>query len=239
MSLAITEKLIQRQINHWNRFREFLKDEDEQGPVKPGPVITISRLSGSGGRTLATSLADRLKLSLQDQSLVDRIARDRNLERSVVSQLDENAISQAELWVKGVLNRRIFMKDEYHTALVNIVTKLAAGGDVLFLGRGAHLILREKATLRIRLVASWANRLARIMERTELSRAEARALLEETDRNREEFIRKVFKVDPNAPENYDLVLNSDRMKPECMLETVTLALIGAQTGGRARMHNQV
>ena len=239
MSLAITEKLIQRQINNWNRFREFLKDEDEQGPINNGPVIAISRLAGSGGRTLATGLADRLNISLHDQSLVDRIARDRNLERSVVSQLDENAISQAELWIKGVLNRRIFMKDEYHTSLVNIVTNLAAGGNVLFLGRGAHLILGDKATLRIRVVASRSTRLARIMERTGLSRAEARTLLEETDRNREEFIRKVFKVDPNSPDNFDLMLNSDRMKPECMLEAATLILIGAQTGGRARMHNQV
>lgn len=239
MSLIITEKLIQRQINHWNRFREFLRDEDENEPVRAGPVITVSRSAGSGGRTLATALTERLDISLHDQSLVGRIARDRNLEKSVVSQLDESAISQAELWVKGVLNKRIFMKDEYHTALVKIVTNLAAAGDVLFLGRGAHLILRDKATLRIRVVAPWATRLARIMERTGLSRAEARALLEETDRNREEFIRKVFKVDPNAPDNFDLVINSDRMKPECMLEMVTLALIGARTGGRARMHNQV
>ena len=61
----------------------------------------------------------------------------------------------------------------------------------------------------------------------------------ETDRNRKEFIRKVFKVDPNAPEHFDLVLNSDRMTPEGMLEMATLALIGAQTGGKARMHSQV
>jgi hypothetical protein len=138
MSLAITEKLIQRQINNWNRFREFLKDEDDRVKVDPGPVITISRMAGSGGRTLAQSLVDRLDISLQDQSLVDKIARDRDLERSVVSQLDENAVGQAELWIKGVLNRRIFMKDEYHTALVKVVTNLAAGGNVVFLGRGAH-----------------------------------------------------------------------------------------------------
>jgi len=239
MSLAITEKLILRQINHWNRFREFLKDEDDRDKAEPGPVLTISRMAGSGGRTLAAGLAEQLGLSLQDQSLVDRIARDRNLESSVVSQLDEKAVGQAELWIKGVLNRRIFMKDEYHTALVKVVTNLAAAGNVVFLGRGAHLILHERATLRLRVVASWSTRLARIMERTGLSRAEARALLEETDRKREDFIRKVFKVEPNAAHNFDLVINSDRMKPECMLETVTLALIGAQTGGRARMHSQV
>ena len=239
MPQNITELLIQRQINHWNRFREFLLDEKESQPSRPGPVLTVSRMAGSGGRTLATGLAERLNLTLQDHSLVKIIANDRNLERSVVEQLDENAINQAELWVKGVLNRRIFMKDEYHTSLVNIVTNIAAGGDVVFLGRGAHLILGDQATLRIRVVASRATRLGRIMERTGLSRAEARALLEETDRKREDFIRKVFKVEPDNPVKFDLVLNSDRMKPECMLETVTLALIGARTGGRARMPSQV
>ena len=239
MPQNITEKLILRQINHWNRFREFLHDEHETQSPRPGPVLTVSRMAGAGGRTLAVGLAERLNLTLQDHSLVNRIASDRNLERSVVAQLDENAINQAALWVKGVLNRRIFMKDEYHSSLVNIVTNLAAAGDVVFLGRGAHLILGDQATLRIRVVASRATRLARIMERTGLSRAEARALMEETDRKREDFIRKVFKVEPDSPENFDLVLNSDRMKPECMLETVTLVMIGARTGGRDRMHSPV
>jgi len=238
MSPNITEKLIQRQINQWNSFREFLRDEEEAPEVRSGPVITISRQAGSGGRALATALAERFGMTLQDHSLVDRIARDRNLEKSVVAQLDEHAVSQAELWIKGVLNRRIFMKDEYHTALVNVVTKLAAGGDVVFLGRGANLILGEQATLRIRVVASRASRQAKIMKRTGMSRAEARALLDETDRNRENFVRQVFKVEPGSPENFDLVLNSERIKPECMVEIVSLAFLGARTGGRSRMQNQ-
>ena len=57
---------------------------------------------------------------------------------SVVADLDENAINQAELWVKGVLNQRIFLKDEYHMSLVSIVTKLAAAG-------GAGLFARLSA----------------------------------------------------------------------------------------------
>ena len=62
--------------------------------------------------------------------------------------------------------------------------------------------------------------------------------MEETDRKREDFIRQVFKVEPDDPGNFDLVLNSDRMKPQCLLETASLALIGARTGGRARMASQ-
>lgn len=230
MPMPITEKLIQRQINHWNRMREFLPEPDDQKTSRLGPIITISRLAGSGGRILANSLAERLGMTVQDRSLVEKVARDRNLEKELISHLDENEISQARLWVRGVLNQRIFMRDQYHMALVKVVTGMAARGNVIFLGRGADMILGQNATLRVRLVASRQTRLENIRQRTGLTRAEARAVLEETDRNRTEFIRQVFREDPNRSEHYDLVLNTDRIKPECQVEMVLLALLGQQAG---------
>ena len=50
MSLLLTERLIQRQINHWNRMRAYLRQEDKPSPATHEPVITVSRLAGSGGR---------------------------------------------------------------------------------------------------------------------------------------------------------------------------------------------
>lgn len=231
MPMPINEKLIQRQINNWNRFREFLPEPVPQQKGPAGPIITISRLAGSGGRTLATALTDRMGLHLHDQSLVEKVARDSNLEKNLIAELDEAEISQARLWVRGVLNQRIFMRDQYHLALVKVVTGLAAKGNVVFLGRGAEFILGQNATLRVRLVASRNTRLEKIRQRTGLSRAEARALMDKTDRNRQEFIRQVFHEDPDRSENYDLVLNTDRVQPECQVELVLLALLGQQTDG--------
>ncbi|MGD9546938.1 MAG: AAA family ATPase [Candidatus Krumholzibacteriia bacterium] len=233
MPMPISEKLILRQINHWNRLRELLKAEEPPAPRKRGPVITISRQAGSGGRLLAAALASRLGIELQDQSLVDRIARDRNLEKELVARLDEQVIDQAALWVEGVIKRRIFLKDEYHVALVKAISRLAARGGVVFLGRGAELILKENADLRIRLVASRQVRLANLQDRTGLSRAEARALMEENDRRRSEFIRSIFKVEPGRPEDFDLVLNADRMSVEQMTELSLLAMIQTQGPGLA------
>ena len=225
MPLPISEKLILRQINHWNRLREFLKDEMETSVPVRKPVITVSRQAGSGGRLLARALAEKLDLELQDQSLVDRIALDSNLEKSMVAQLDEQVVGQAALWVQGVLRRRIFLKDEYQIALVKVITRLAARGGVVFLGRGASLILGEKADLRIRVVGSRRVRLANLQERTGLSRAEARALLVETDRRREEFTRRIFQVEPGQAEYYDLVLSADRLSPAQMMETALVAML--------------
>ena len=231
MPAPLTEKLIQRQINNWNKIRDFLPEPEASFIPPRGPIITISRQAGSGGRLLANTLAARLDLRVHDQSLVEKIARDSNLEKEFIADLDENEISQARLWIKGVLNQRIFLRNQYHMALIKVVSSLAAQGNAVFLGRGANLILGSNATLRIRLVASYQTRLKNILSRTNLSRPEARILLEETDRKRSQFIRKVFREEPSHPESYDLILNTDRLQPESLVELTLLALLGQQTGG--------
>lgn len=225
MSYPILEKLISRQINHWNNLRQYLENSETPEPPRPGPVITVSRLAGSGGRWLAGELALRLGIEVQDQSMVQRIVQDRRLEDSLVGELDENSISQTRLWMRGILNQRIFMKEQYHQDLVRIVGRLAARGGVVFLGRGANLILGEKADLRIRVVAPLKMRVDNLRERLEISHAEARLLIEETDRRREDFVKQVFRTEPGLPENYDLVLNADRLGPEAMVDLAMEALL--------------
>ncbi len=155
---------------------------------------------------------------------MNRIASDKNLEKEMVAKLDEQVIDQAALWVEGVMKRRIFLKDEFHMALVRAISRLAARGGVVFLGRGAELILKDGADLRVRVVASRQVRLANLQERTGLSRAEARALMEENDRRRSDFIRSIFKVEPGRPEDFDLVINADRMGVDQMTELCLLAM---------------
>ena len=237
MRFPVTEKLIQRQINHWSRLRELLPDEPAAAEVEPGPVITISRLAGAGGRTLATGLHDRLGLRLRDRSVVDHIARTRHLDPTLMAMLDEQDIRQSELWVRGVLENRIFLKEQYRHALSETIGEMAAPGGVVFLGRGANHVLGHRATLRVRLVASSATRQTRLAETMGSSRAEARALLDETDRRRDAYVRKLFGADPHEPSNYDLVVNTDRLSAADVLELVLLALLGATPRNRKQMAN--
>ncbi len=225
MTMPLTEKLILRQINHWNRMREFLARPGAEPLLPRRPVITVSRQAGSGGRALAESLAEALELQLHGKSLVERIARDADLETDLIARLDEQTVSQATLWVEGVLKRKIFLRTNYHVALVKVITHLAAQGGAVFLGRGAELILGDKADLRVRVVGSAQTRLANLMQWTGLSRPEARALLHETDHRRDEFIRNLFKVEPGDPVHYDLVLNADRLTPQRMTEVALDTLL--------------
>lgn len=157
--------------------------------------------------------------------MVQEIVKNRELENSMISELDENTISQTRLWVKGVLTQKIFMKDQYHYDLVRVVGNLASQGGVVFLGRAANLILGHRADLRIRVVAEEKIRISRLRKRLELSRAEARLLVEKTDAKRSNFVRQMFNQEPGQPENYDLILNASRLSVESMVTLVLQALL--------------
>jgi cytidylate kinase len=239
MPFPVTEKLIQRQINHWSRLRELLRDQPVVADAEPGPVITISRLAGSGGRTLGVGLRDRLGLALQDHSIVERIARTHKLDPELLAMLDEQDFRQTDLWVRGVLENRLFLKEQYRQALSRTIGELAVPGGVVFLGRGATHVLGHRASLRVRLVASCATRQDRLAEQLGLSRAEARVLLDETDRRRDAYVRKLFGADPHEPSNYDLVINTDRLAPGEVLELVLLGMLGAARRDQKQMTGTV
>jgi len=234
MSIPITEKLIQRQINHWNGLRKFLQPTpSDDAPPRP-PVITVSRLAGSGGRSLAKELGERLGLKLHDRSLVERVMREENLPPALVAELDEQVASQSTLWIKGLFNRRIFLLKEYQHALTKTINSLAESEGGVFLGRGANHVLGDRADLRVRLVANFDDRLQRIQKRSDLSRAEARALLHETDQTRAEFVLKVFGAESGQARNFDLTVNTDRIAAKEVVELVLLALLARSEQCAAR-----
>jgi cytidylate kinase len=218
------EKLIQRQIHQWSRYRELLGPGPQASPPPRRPTITISRELGAGAREVAAALAARLDLEVHGVGIVDRIARDENLAREVVDALDEKARSQVELWVEGVLKQRIFLRDNYHVALVRTVETLAAHGGVLLIGRGANFILGEQASLRVLLVASRKRRIERVTRYEDVDEAEAARLVDRADGERAEFIRKLFHAEANDPRHYDLVLGTDRYPLPRVAEIVMAAL---------------
>jgi len=86
-------------------------------------------------------------------------------------------------------------------------------------------VLGDRANLRVRVVAGFETRLDRVQQRIDLSRAEARTLLNETDSSRAEFIAKVFGAESSQAGNFDLTVNTDRMGGQEIVELVLLALV--------------
>lgn len=219
----IHEKLIQRHLAHWSRLRAALRPGEDPTAQKPLPVVTISRQAGTGSRELALAVGARLGLQVFDREIVEHIARDKDLAREVVEALDERVASKIEQWVRGMLDRRFFLQDDFHLALVRTLRTLAAHGGVVLVGRGANFVLADSVDLRVRLVAPEDWRARNLSVRQQISERDARGSLRETEAQRAAFVRRLFRAEVDDPAHYDLVINVARLGPS-LPEIVAAAL---------------
>lgn len=229
----VIERLIQRQINQWSRIRELLAAAKDPSQLRPLPTITISRQLGAGARQLAANLAKRLDLQVYGHEIIERIAQDAHLSRDIVAQLDERVVSGIDAWVRGMLNQRMFVQDDYHYELVKTIHTLAAHGGVVILGRGANLILEDRADLRLRVVASDAVRIANLQRYEAIDADEARQRMDASDSARDGFVRKLFHRDVDDPLQYDLILVTDRIDGEGLVDIVLEALASRRANAAA------
>jgi cytidylate kinase len=96
-------------------------------------------------------------------------------------------------------------------ALFKVVLALGAKGRVILVGRGAHWILPESHTLRVRVVANLDDRVAYLAQTLRLSHTESMQRCRLRDQKRQDFAKQAFGsiiVDPN---HFDIVLNSSRL----------------------------
>lgn len=229
---------IDRSVPSWVRAALVERPRPEAGKriERTRPVITLSREAGSGGRTVARLLSERLDLEVVGYRVIDEVAHDRGLLQRMAEVMDERAPNPLELLIEGMIQGKSLDVDDYANAAARIVRKLAERGGAVFLGRGYTFILREEADLHVRLVGDPAKRAVRLAEYEGLGKEEARKRLAELDRERAKYIRRVYKADINDPHHYDLTFDTDRVLPEMAVEVIVTALevrgaLAARRGG--------
>jgi cytidylate kinase len=107
---------------------------------------------------------------------------------------------------------RIFFDRPSYTSLFEALTfEKASSGNVVLVGRGAQVVLRGiPGVFKCRIVAPFALRVERIMERYNFTRLEAQDFVVKYDHERENLIRSIFRSDPNEWSLYDLVINTEK-----------------------------
>jgi cytidylate kinase len=106
-------------------------------------------------------------------------------------------------------------------AVTAVVNDLYQAGDVVIIGRGANVILADApGVIHVGMLAPLEIRVVTIMEREHLTREEAEAYVEEVEQARITFFRKFFKVNPNDPSLYHLMLNLGQMRLETAAEVI-------------------
>jgi cytidylate kinase len=129
----------------------------------------------------------------------------------MLEMVDETTVNWAYDILGTWLDRKIISREKYMVRLARVAVGAARKGNVVFVGRGTQFLLPRASGLAVRLVASEAYRVKRIMERKNLDASNAKRLLDETDRGRREFAMRFFHQDIADPHIYDLVINTERI----------------------------
>jgi cytidylate kinase len=168
--------------------------------------ITFSRTLGSQGTEIARRVADELGYRFYDTAAISEAAKKMGFSEGT-EDIDERVPS---------LFRRVFSHrpSTANARLSTVISTLAKEGDAVFVGRGSHLFLKAfDCTLHVRVTASKSRRIDTLIQRGYEEGAAVKAI-ENSDRERSAYLRYAFGVDWNAPELYDVTLNTDKVGVE-------------------------
>ena len=182
------------------------------------PFVAMTREMGSLGKDVATGLAERLGRQVVHHEIIDNLASKMRLRKSHVVRFLEGKSGIWERLTTDQTSLSIYTADETFA--------LAESGKVAVIrGWGAtHLLRPVPHVVSVRVCAPFELRVKRMMERLN---TDDRNFVENEIRMSEEahgaITRRHFGLNWQDSENYDLVLNTERLTiDECVDEVMGL-----------------
>jgi CMP/dCMP kinase len=186
-------------------------------------VLTVSRLYGSGGSEVAAIVAKELGWSLLDNAVVDAVAarmglsvaevRDRE-ERvpSLVERLTSAMAMGSQEWMSPIAEAKRPTDEQLIEVTRRIIEEAISRGPLVVVGRGTQEMLAEREdTLHVFCYAPRKALIARTMKREGVSADEAARLVDNINRERDQWVRLHWERERRAHENYDLSVNTERL----------------------------
>jgi len=167
-------------------------------------VVTISRGSFSGGKSLAVCLAQRLGYRCVDRDVI--------VEKAAASGVSQKEIRDAILLPPTFLERFTHKKYLYLTLIQAALTDELRTGKVVYHGNAGHLLLPGGAPMvRVRIIAPMSYRIGMARERLRMTEPEAIEYIHKRDGERRKWTQYLYGVDWTDPALYDLVINLEHV----------------------------
>jgi cytidylate kinase len=171
-------------------------------------IISISRGTFSGGKTLAEHVAQRLGYPCLGR---EEVLVEAGKEYGISERELTEAVNQPPAFWQQVPGRRV----AYLMCLTAALLKRAQGGNLVYHGHAGHFLLSGIShVLRIRVIADMEYRIKAAMERMNLKRDEAIVYIDRVDKERIKWTRFLYGIEWGDPSQYDGVLNLERMTIE-------------------------
>ena len=185
-------------------------------------IITVSRLYGSGGSEVAARVAKDLGWSLLDNGVVDSVAarlgitpsevaaREERVPSLVERLVDTMALSSQEWLTPLSASKRAPTDEQLVEVTRHIVEEAIARGPLVIVGRGAQSMLAERTdVLHVFCYASRPALIARSAARDGLAEDAAAKLVDDTNAQREQWVKKHWNRSWRELSNYHLAVNTE------------------------------
>ena len=186
------------------------------------PIITISRMFGSGGSEVAAHVANELGWTLLDNALVERVAARLGRTPVEVQAIEERvpslaerladalALGSPEIVSPGLSAPLPPTEERLLEVTEHVINDAVARGPVVLVGRGAQQYLAKRSdALHVLCYAPKPALVQRVVEREGITAEEAGRRVEETNKRREQYVRRYWHRSWLALENYHLCVNTD------------------------------
>ena len=193
-------------------------------------VITINRELGSGGRTVGRKLAEKLGVAFYDKALIKGLQEKYHLTVEEIERLkgrEQGWWADLKRTLTGPTNEDTFFvtkmgsepelleTEEVFRTETEILKTIAKEESCVIAGRSGFYVFRDHPNhISILIQASMLSRVARVAQKQNMSREEARMTIEKIDRMRENYVTKYARTSRYDTRNYDLVLNMDGLKED-------------------------
>lgn len=211
------------------------------------PVITVSRLTGSGGAEIGRQIAERLGANYLNTGIIREVAHRLGISEATAAAHDERAEAYVErlarvLWladpslapVTSPISPVPFKSttESFVEVTRELVREAARGGNAVIFGHGSQFILAgQPEVLHVRFVAPFAVRVDRVMRRDTIDRAEAERRVRTEDQRRANYIQQFYDADWHAPDPFHLILNTALLDQATCLRLVLNAVTELERQG--------
>ena len=179
-------------------------------------IITVSRQFGSGGRTIAKTLAQKLGYDYYDKEIIEQVAEKTGFSKDVVASKGEEAPGKSIFSygfeaqaTPGIMNG-MTMNDYIWSVQRKVIKDIAdSGKPCVIVGRSADFILKDyDSILNVYICADKKFRAERIVKLYGENDKKPEKRLDEKDKKRAANHKHFTDLEWGYAPNYDICLNS-------------------------------
>ena len=207
-------------------------------------TVTFSVQVGSGGFAIARAVAEKLGYRYYDWEVTSQAAEMAGVSPDIVAaservpgfierimrrlatapalSTEEAVLEPAPAMVVSAVQSLTL--DDYRQLIERVVREIADKGEAVLVGHAAQAILADRSSVfRVLVLGSLQKRAERLAAEQHITAESALTAIKQSDKDRAELFKRVYRIDWLDAAVYDLCVNTDNVPSEVSVEAVVAA----------------